>query len=153
MTALAVATAFATHVASGRADEAVPPATVLVVEKKVQGKTVKWWSKRAVQARKDANARARTIRQLRRTLQSREPSPPAVIDMVFGAYGAAARAVAWCESKWYPWASNGQYQGMFQMGSSERAKYGHGGVYQQVVAAYNYFVESGRDWSPWECKP
>lgn len=33
-----------------------------------QGKTATWWAKRAVQARKDANARAHTIRNLRHTL-------------------------------------------------------------------------------------
>jgi hypothetical protein len=34
-----------------------------------QGKTAEWWAKRAVQARKDANARGRTIRRLEATLQ------------------------------------------------------------------------------------
>jgi hypothetical protein len=52
------------------------------------------------------------------------------------------------------WASNGQYLGIFQMGSHERYTYGHGNnVWAQAKAAYRYFVASGRDWSPWECKP
>jgi hypothetical protein len=34
----------------------------------VQGKGVEWWSRRAVQARKDANARARTIRRLKHVI-------------------------------------------------------------------------------------
>ena len=72
----------------------------------------------------------------------------------FGQYCNQALAVSWCESKWYIWAQNGQYLGIFQMGSSERAKYGHGpGAWAQARAAHRYFVASGRDWSPWSCKP
>ena len=79
-----------------------------------------------------------------------------VICKVFGRYCSQALAVARCESGWsYSlYASNGQYQGMFQMGSSERARYGHGNnPWAQSRAAYRYFVASGRDWSPWACKP
>lgn len=51
-------------------------------------------------------------------------------------------------------ARNGQYLGCFQMGSSERRKYGNSaGVWGQARAAWKYFVDSGSDWSPWECKP
>lgn len=80
-----------------------------------------------------------------------------IIRYVFGAYGSQAVSVAWCESKFSPWAVNGQYVGIFQMGYSERQTYGWyvrgGNVWTQVRSAYNYFVASGRDWSPWECKP
>jgi hypothetical protein len=77
-----------------------------------------------------------------------------IICKVFGPYCQQALRVSWCESKWYKWAGNGQYLGLFQMGSSERAKYGHGGgAWAQAKAAYRYFVASGRDWSPWSCKP
>lgn len=34
----------------------------------VQGRDVRWWAQRAVRARRDANARARTIRRLRRVI-------------------------------------------------------------------------------------
>lgn len=119
-----------------------------------QGKSAKWWAKRAVQARKDANARGQTIKRLRHQLVSVELNIPKVIEMVFGPYATQAQRVAWCESKWYTGATNGQYQGMFQMGSSERRLYGHGSTpFEQAQAAYRYFVASGRDWSPWECKP
>ena len=51
-------------------------------------------------------------------------------------------------------AQNGQYLGLFQMGSSERRLFGHGETaHQQALAAHRYFVVSGRDWSPWSCKP
>lgn len=151
MTALIVGMVGATQVA---ADDEPVQVRVVVVEKKVQKKSVLWWSRRAVQARKDANARGRTIKRLKKTLESIRPTPPAVIDMVFGQFGSAARAVAWCESRYYTGASNGQYRGLFQMGSGERARYGHGSsAYEQALAAKRYFDASGQDWSPWECKP
>ena len=77
-----------------------------------------------------------------------------IICKVFGPHCQEALNVAWCESKWYVWAQNGQYLGLFQMGSWERRTYGHGsGAWAQARAAYRYFVASGRDWSPWACKP
>jgi len=77
-----------------------------------------------------------------------------VILAVFGKYGQQALAVARCESGLTVWARNGQYLGLFQMGSSERRIYGHGNdPWAQSRAAYRYFVASGRDWSPWSCKP
>jgi hypothetical protein len=81
----------------------------------------------------------------------------------FGSYCGQAWSVAICESTAndptpYPdhgvYAANGQYLGLFQMGSSERATYGHGSdAWSQARAAYRYFAASGYDWSPWECKP
>ena len=74
----------------------------------------------------------------------------------FGSYCSQAMAVSKCETggTYSPWAANGQYLGIFQMGSHERATYGHGNnVWAQAKAAYAYFVASGKDWSPWSCKP
>lgn len=77
-----------------------------------------------------------------------------IICKVFGSYCQEALRVSWCESKWYVWAGNGQYLGLFQMGSSERRIYGHGpGAWKQARSAKRYFVASGKDWSPWSCKP
>ena len=51
-------------------------------------------------------------------------------------------------------AQNGQYLGLFQMGSDERRLFGHGpNALDQATAAYRYFMQSGSDWSPWSCKP
>jgi hypothetical protein len=60
--------------------------------------------------------------------------------------------VAKCESGWSLalYAENGQYKGMFQMGSSEREKYGHGiDPWSQAKAAHDYYLDSW--WWPWEC--
>ncbi|HEY1248824.1 MAG TPA: hypothetical protein VGE97_07555 [Nitrososphaera sp.] len=52
------------------------------------------------------------------------------------------------------WARNGQYLGIFQMGSNERATYGHGNTaWQQAISAYRYFAASNYSWGPWSCKP
>lgn len=74
--------------------------------------------------------------------------------------GINAIKVAKCESSSYWWrgraqeAHNGQYLGMFQMGSRERYIYGHGpDPWSQAFAAHRYFLASGRTWWPWSCKP
>jgi hypothetical protein len=87
-------------------------------------------------------------------IEQQQATARGVICKVFGQSCNEALRVSWCESKWYVWAQNGQYLGLFQMGSSERRRYGHGsGAWAQSRAAYRYFVDSGRDWSPWSCKP
>lgn len=47
------------------AGETLPVERTASAESTYQGKTVRWWARRAVRARKDANARGRTIRRLR----------------------------------------------------------------------------------------
>ena len=78
----------------------------------------------------------------------------AVIGSVFGPrYARQAVRVAWCESRLTTTARNGQYRGLFQMGSWERRRFGHGSTAQaQARAAHRYFVVTGRDWSPWSCR-
>lgn len=88
-------------------------------------------------------------------------SPPPKIKVAiykaFGPrYGPQAIRVASCETggTFDLNAHNGQYLGLFQMGSNERRLYGHGSTaYAQAKAANRYFIASGRDWSPWSCKP
>jgi hypothetical protein len=102
----------------------------------------------------------RTIQAIRRLIRQRAArraaarSPKGAICKVFGRYCRQAVAVAWCESRLEPHAQNGQYLGLFQMGSQERRLFGHGRTaHQQAIAAHTYFLSSGRDWSPWSCKP
>ena len=104
---------------------------------------------------------SRTVAALHRAIERRElrrlaKAPPRVaICRVFGPrYCGQALKVAWCESRHSTRAENGQYLGLFQMGWSERRLFGHGRTaHQQAIAAHKYFVVSGRDWSPWSCKP
>lgn len=88
--------------------------------------------------------------------RSKSQASPAetAIRYVFGPYASQALRVAWCESRYSIYATNGQYLGLFQMGSFARARYGHAwNAWAQAISAYRYFVDSGKDWSPWACKP
>jgi len=89
-----------------------------------------------------------------RKILERLSIPTVAICHVFGTYCTQALVVSDCESGHSIHAHNGQYLGLFQMGSSERRIYGHGPTaITQSYAAYAYFVDSGKDWSPWSCKP
>lgn len=102
----------------------------------------------------------RDVRKLRRKIRLREERrlrklpPKAAICTVFESHCREAISVAWCESRLDPNARNGQYLGLFQMGSYARTLFGHGPTpHDQAEAAHAYFVRSGKDWSPWSCKP
>jgi hypothetical protein len=80
--------------------------------------------------------------------------PKKAICHVFRGDCKEALAVARCESRFQTDARNGQYLGLFQMGAYERRRFGHGETpYEQAKAAHRYYVLSGKDWSPWTCKP
>ena len=98
-----------------------------------------------------AALRAKVHARDARRLASLEPK--AAICAVFGDHCQEALAVASCESHLSTTAQNGQYLGLFQMGSYERQLFGHGdSAHAQAVSAHRYFVRSGRDWSPWSCR-
>ena len=99
-------------------------------------------------------AALRRKRHARRLAVASPETPRAVICRIFGPYCGQALRVSECESGFHTDAQNGQYLGLFQMGSSERRIFGHGpSAEEQAQAAHRYFVSSGRDWSPWSCKP
>jgi hypothetical protein len=126
-----------------------------------KGKTARAWHWRYVKAHR---AHARTG-EIARTWQSKSQSlarelairgqsqTVMAIRFVFGSYADQAIRVASCESGLSVNATNGQYLGLFQMGDYARGRYGHGPTaIEQAKSAYAYFVASGRDWSPWECR-
>jgi hypothetical protein len=78
-------------------------------------------------------------------------SVPQIICAVFGSECSKALSVAACESRYSTGAANGQYFGLFQMGASERARFGGSSLdpWDQARAAYRYWQLAG--WSPWEC--
>jgi len=103
---------------------------------------------------KTARTRALLAQRRREAQAWRLRKPEKAICHVFGNYCRQALQVARCESGYRTTAQNGQYLGLFQMGYSERQLFGHGATsLDQAKAAYRYFVRSGRDWSPWSCKP
>ena len=96
---------------------------------------------------------ARQRRLARHLAAARVESPRATICRVFGTDCNDAVRVAQCESGLQTTARNGQYLGLFQMGTLARQLFGHGDSAEvQAHAALRYFVASGRDWSPWSCQ-
>jgi hypothetical protein len=97
------------------------------------------------------------VHRLERRLAYRPiPEPILAIRLVFGRYADQAISVSSCETggTFDTDAANGQYRGLFQMGSYARSAYGHGqSALEQAQAAFRYFVASGKDWSPWSCQP
>jgi hypothetical protein len=122
-------------------------------QRAVARKALRRAHRRLARAAKEIAALRRAIRA--RHTRRRASAPPRIaICDVFSLYCKDAVAVAWCESRLQTTARNGQYLGLFQMGSEARRRFGHGRTaYSQAVAAHRYFVSSGRDWSPWSCKP
>lgn len=112
------------------------------------------WKGRCAYKRYIVNVWRVEARRLTRLLHAFEMDARKAICYVFDSYCGQALAVAWCESRFSPNATNGQYRGLFQMGRNERLLFGHGSrAIEQSFAAHRYFVRSGRDWSPWSCKP
>jgi hypothetical protein len=80
----------------------------------------------------------------------KEVAQRAVCHYFKGSLCATAMKIVRCETggSYTPWSANGQYLGIFQMGSHERATYGHGNnVWAQAKAAYAYYKDAG--WGPW----
>jgi soluble lytic murein transglycosylase-like protein len=104
---LAVATSALALVAATPAPADEPPA-IVVTPDTYQGKTAGWWARRAVQARKDANKRGRTIQRLRRTLAHDTTVYEAfrLAETIYGVDDALLRRKAWCESRFNPRAKN-----------------------------------------------
>lgn len=70
----------------------------------------------------------------------------------FGPNCGMAMKIVKCETggTYAPWSANGQYRGIFQMGSSERATYGDGNnVWAQAKAAFAYFKAGNYSFDPW----
>ena len=108
---------------------------------------------KAARAR-DALARRRAEADRKRLLASFERSPQKAICHVFRSHCGEALRVARCESGYSVNAQNGQYLGLFQMGTTARRLFGHGpSAVEQAKAAHRYFVASGHGWAPWSCKP
>ena len=114
---------------------------------------------RLVHAKERVRQLTKTVSFLRAKVRARDQRrlaglpPRKAICNVFRSRCQQALAVSWCESRHSTTAQNGQYLGLFQMGSHERQLFGHGTTaHAQARAAHRYFVLSGRDWRPWACR-
>lgn len=70
---------------------------------------------------------------------------------VYGVSSSAMRAVSFCESRWDPFATNGRYKGLFQLGWSP---FGLSPFdpYANALSAAQTVAHDG-SWRQWECKP
>lgn len=140
--------------------------TIRWFEHRYHGKTIQWLTKHPSALRAVNFARQRVILGRAELVRIRaliakqwspvRLSPQQAIRFVFGRYADQAIRVSSCETggTFSVYAQNGQYLGLFQMGEYARSTYGHSWTpLGQAKAAYRYFVDSGRDWSPWSCKP
>lgn len=114
-----------------------------------------YWHRKAKKRLRLLGKRERRIVQLRRKLYGvhhthHGGSVRSIICHVFGSQCSKALSVAWCESRFNVYARNGQYLGLFQMGSFARSHYGHSwNAWGQARAAHRYYLDAG--WSPWSC--
>ncbi|HVM69992.1 MAG TPA: hypothetical protein VM204_09200 [Gaiellaceae bacterium] len=160
-------------VAAGVRDGAVAsaaegaPRSIAAADATYQGKSARWWAKRAVQARKDANARGRTIRRLKAELRRRhEASSLTAIALASTAYrvdhGMLVRK-ARCETggTFSPFAANprSSARGLFQFltspngGTWATTPYARFSVFDPyanaLAAGWMHSVGRGREW---ECR-
>lgn len=86
--AVVILTALGGATATATADRSTPSATTY------QGKSAEWWAKRAVQNRKNANARAVTIQRLKKAIK-RDYSVQECVKLATIAYPALNESRAW----------------------------------------------------------
>lgn len=82
------------------------------------------------------------------------PSVLYAIDLASRVYGVPAsqmRAVAYCESRFDPFAQNGKYRGIFQLGWSPFGLSPYDPLANALSAAQT--VRHDGSWRQWECKP
>lgn len=119
-----------------------PTEKVKAVAQTYQGKSISWWATRAVQARKDANARAKTIKQLKRSMRQ-DPTIKECVKLATIAYPAFTEARAWQIIYHESWMAGKQY-----------AKNPHStasGLYQFLTSTFNStpYGRAGMSiWSP-----
>jgi hypothetical protein len=70
---------------------------------------------------------------------------------VYGVSEAQMRAVSLCESHWDPFAQNGRYKGIFQLGWSPFGLSPYEPLANALSAAQT--VAHDGSWRQWECKP
>ncbi len=130
-------------------------------ESTYQGKGVRWWARRAVQARKDANARGQTIRRLQASLRHRwQDTSLEAIAYASTAYGVSyqtLRRKAYCETggTFDPYAKNrsSSASGLFQFltstwASTPYARFSIFDPYANALgAAWMHDVGRGGEWA------
>lgn len=149
-------------------------ARVVTVQAKVDGKPVAWWAARSrlngSRARgyrahwqvekRNGQARARTVRKLRRDLHVRwAPTVDYALRLAAAAYApfggptyAELYRVAHCESTLNPFAKNGQYLGLWQKHWTPFGQFSVNDPVADTLDTVATVIHDG-GWRQWECKP
>jgi len=123
------------------------------VERRVDGLTAAQWRVRAVANRRLANGQRITLSRIRAVLDRRwAPTASYAIRLaarVFDVDERKMRAVAFCESTMRPWAVNGRYRGLFQLGWAPYGLDALDPVANALSAAETVARDGG--WRQWAC--
>jgi hypothetical protein len=92
-----------------------------------------------------------TRRLLRRTWHPTVSYALRLASAVTGVPYTELSAVAWCESRHFPFARNGRYKGLFQLGWSPFGLDPYDPVANALSAALT--VAHDGSWRQWECRP
>lgn len=112
-----------------------------------RGRPASYWASRY-------RFRTAQLQQARRALHDRwEPTVTYALRLASAVFGVSyweLRSVAWCESKHNPYATNGRYKGIFQLGWSPFGL----SPFDPVASALSTAATVKREgWGRWECKP
>jgi hypothetical protein len=123
------------------------------VRERYQGWSVRTWARHAVRNRRALNVMGRRLDELRHGLHERwAPTVAYAIRLasrVFGVDESKMRQVAYCESTFEPWAANGRYRGLFQLGWSPFGLSPFDPVANALSAAQT--VARDGSWRQWTC--
>jgi hypothetical protein len=121
------------------------PVTLVAV---YHGRTAEEWAARSAQ-------KTRQLQHVRRQLRQRwRPTVDYAIRLASAVTGVSSRdmsAVAKCESHLFPFASNGRYKGVFQLGWAPFGFSPYDPIANALSAAMTVAKDGG--WRQWECKP
>ena len=113
-----------------------------------QGRTAKQWAARY-------RRRTRQLQHERAHLRRHwQPTVTYALTLASSATGvpySQLYAVAWCESRFDPYATNGRYQGLFQLGWSPYGMSPFDPVANALSAAQTVVRDGG--WREWTCQP
>ncbi len=136
--------------APGRASDQ-PPLTVTTtktVTSSYRGATAETWAKRF-------RHRTRQLQVVKAHVRKRwHPTVDYALRLASAVTGVSywqMRSVSWCESRYDPFATNGQYRGIFQMHWSPFGFSPFDPIASALSAAMTVRHDGG--WSQWECKP
>lgn len=159
---MAVAFAIVLGITAVSVTSASPGAATPTAHPLYQGKTAEWWAKRAVQNRKNANARAHTIVRLKKSIRHND-SIEECVRLATIAYPAFTEARAWQIIRHESWTSGKQFaknrystaSGLYQFLTSTFAStpYGKAGTSiwspcaSSLAAGWMHQNGRGREWA------